>query len=153
MKKLIKTVPIILFVLIGLSFRMVGGGEVRSDVDLTDFVVSKDGTEITLHTKLMSRTGHIRGFEEHDSEGEGRYLTFYNTYGRRNSIVAAMIGARTQFVLELEPDDTEIYFNRPDDRYELILKKHEITGEWSSVRGSQPTVIGSESASVWILTK
>jgi len=138
MKKLIKIVPVILFVVIGLSFKMVGGGEVRSDVDLTDFVVSEDGTEITLHTRLMSRTGHIGGFEEYDSEGETRCLTFYNTYGnahgRMSSKVVSMIGARTKFVLELEPDDTEIYFNRPDGRYELILQKDSITGEWEPTK-------------------
>ena len=29
-----------------------------------------------------------------------------------------------------EPDDTEIYFNRPDGGYELVLVKEEATGEW-----------------------
>ena len=33
-------------------------------------------------------------------------------------------------VLELGKDDTEIYFNRPDGGYELVLVKNVDTGEW-----------------------
>lgn len=37
---------------------------------------------------------------------------------------------KNTFILELSPDDTEIYFKRPGG-YELVLVKDEETGQWS----------------------
>ena len=49
-----------------------------------------------------------------------------STFGDFNS----SFGTVRSFVLELAPTDTEIYFNRPGDGYELVLQKDEITGQW-----------------------
>lgn len=54
------------------------------------------------------------------------YLTFYSTFGGVNS----SFGTVNTFILELDPDDTEIYFNRPGGGYELVLEKNTETGEW-----------------------
>ena len=39
-------------------------------------------------------------------------------------------GAKSEFVLPLGKDDTEIYFARLDGGYELVLQKNEETGLW-----------------------
>ena len=54
------------------------------------------------------------------------YLNFYRTFGGLNSAW----GAESSFLLEVGPEDTEIYFNRPGGGYELLLQK-DSTGEWS----------------------
>jgi len=54
------------------------------------------------------------------------YLTFYSTFSGLNS----SFGAKCEFELDLNENDTEIYFNRANGGYELVLKKNEKTGEW-----------------------
>ena len=54
------------------------------------------------------------------------YLKLYSTFGGLNS----SFGAKSSFVLEIAPDDTEIYFCQGNGRYKLILKKNEHTGKW-----------------------
>lgn len=66
------------------------------------------------------------GFQDKSGGVKPHYLTFYNTFGGFNS----SFGAKDHFVLELNPDDTEIYFNRPNNGYELVLQKDSDTGEW-----------------------
>ena len=53
-------------------------------------------------------------------------MDFYNTFGT----IFISLGAKFDYVLELDEDDTEIYFNRTGGGYELVLQKNEITGEW-----------------------
>lgn len=40
------------------------------------------------------------------------------------------LGTASTFVLEVDPEDTEIYFSRPNGGYELVLIKADSTGEW-----------------------
>ena len=39
-------------------------------------------------------------------------------------------GAKHEFELELEKEDTELYFNRPNGGYALVLQKNAETGAW-----------------------
>ena len=57
------------------------------------------------------------------------------------------IGAEHSFQLELTSDDTEIYFNRPEGGYELILVKDEETGQWL-----RPSGIGEENNTIFEAT-
>ena len=57
-------------------------------------------------------------------------MKFYSAWGGFNS----SIGAKQEFVLELTPEDTEIYVYHGDGGYELALKKDVTSGEWERVR-------------------
>ena len=58
----------------------------------------------------------------------GRYRCeiFYSAFGGFNS----SFGAKSEFELELDKDNTEIYIYRGDG-YVLVLQKDEETGEWA----------------------
>lgn len=53
-------------------------------------------------------------------------MDFYSTFGGLNN----SLGTASTFVLEVDPEDTEIYFSRPNGGYELVLIKAYNTGEW-----------------------
>lgn len=74
--------------------------------------------------------GYVRDYKD---KGENpHYLHFYATFGGLNS----SWGAKNEFVLELAPEDTEIYFHRGNGEYDLVLKKNERTGAWEADRGN-----------------
>ena len=123
-RKLIVLVAILVFIFggywIGTGFMQ------RTDVALVDYSVSEDGTEITLYAGVSGSMGYIRGFKDNGSGVKPHYLTFYSTFGGLNSAY----GSENEFVLQLSPDDTEIYFNRPGKGYELVLIKDENNDQW-----------------------
>lgn len=124
-KTLIITAIAAIIVLIA-SYFFGSGFYKRTDVALSDYSVSEDGTEITFEAHVMSSMGYIRGFKNYGSGVKAHYLTFFSTFGGLNS----SFGAKNEFVLELDEDDCEIYFNRADSGYELVLQKNEKTGKW-----------------------
>lgn len=129
MKKTIITSALIVIALVILLIvcHLVGTGfMVRTDVGLNDYSVSEDGTEITLNTSLFSSMGHTRGFKDDGGGVKPHYLTFYSTFGGINST----LGAKTEHILTLDSDDSEIYFNRANGGYVLVLQKDKETGEW-----------------------
>lgn len=141
-EKRIIAVIVILAVLVALFF--IGTGfQKRMDVVLVDYSVSEDGTEITLDVGIPTSTGYIRGFKDNGSGVKPHYLTFFSTFGGINS----PIGAEHSFQLELTSDDTEIYFNRLEGGYELILVKDEETGQWL-----RPSGIGEENNTIFEAT-
>ena len=98
----------------------------RTDVVLVDYAVAEDGSTINLGVQVASSMGYIRGFKDNGGGVKPHYLTFYSAFGGLNS----SFGTVNSIVLELGKDDTEIYFNRPDGGYELVLVKNVDTGEW-----------------------
>ena len=115
-----------LVVLLGSYF--IGSGFIkRTDVVLVDYSVSEDGTQIILNTTIPTSMGYIRGFEDNGGGVKPHYLTFYSTFGGLNS----SFGTKNEFELNLSENDTEIYFNRADGGYELVLQKDVETGEWT----------------------
>ena len=126
MKKKIIAVTTVIAVL-GVTFLICTGFRKRTDVVLDNYSVSEDGTAINLGVQVSSSMGYIRGFKDNGGGVKPHYLIFYSTFGGVNS----SFGAVNSFVLELEADDTEIYFNRPNGGYELVLIKDEEAGEWS----------------------
>lgn len=123
-----KILIILLVVVIALSsFYFVGTGFLeRMDVLLYDYSVSEDGTELTFNAGIMSSMGFIRGYKDSGGGVKPHYLTFYSTFGGLNS----SFGAKNEFVLELDKDDSEIYFKRAKGGYELVLQKNAETGQW-----------------------
>ncbi len=138
-KKIIVVIAIILALIVG--FLVGTGFQKRTDVVLFDYSVSEDGTIISLGVQVSSSMGYVRGFKDDGGGVKPHYITFYNTFGGLNS----SFGTVNTFVLEVEPDDTEIYFNRPNGGYELVLVKDEETGEWL-----RPGKMGTSSPNVSI---
>ena len=123
-KKNIAVIAVIVVLIV--SFLIGTGFRKRTDVVLFDYSVAEDGTAITLGVQVSSSMGYIRGFKDNGGGEKPHYLTFYSTFGGLNS----SFGSVNSFELELQPDDTEIYFNRTDGGYELVLVKDEETGQW-----------------------
>ena len=123
-KKVILTMAVIV-VLIA-SFLIGTGFMERADVILCDYEVKENGSAISLNVQVSSSMGYVRGFKDNGGGVKPHYLTFYSTFGGLNS----SFGTVNSFVLELGKDDTEIYFNRPNGGYELVLVKNIDTGEW-----------------------
>lgn len=125
-KKHIVLFFIIIIAVLILSFFVGTGFVKRTDVDLTDYSISEDGTKLIFKADIPSSMGYIRGFEDKGGGVKPHYLVFYSTFGGVNS----SFGAKYEFELDLSEDDMEIYFNRPDGEYKLMLKKNTETGEW-----------------------
>ena len=123
-----KIITIILLVAVTLTaVYLVGTGFMqRYDVVLGDYSVSEDGAELTFNAGVMSSMGYIRGYKDEGGGVKPHYLKFYSAFGGLNG----SWGAKSEFVLPLGKDDTEIYFARPDGGYELVLYKNEETGLW-----------------------
>ena len=117
---IITSIVIVIFLL----FLIGTGFQKRTDVVLGDYSVSEDGREMYLDVYVSSSMGYIRGFKDKGSGVKPHYLTFYSTFGGLNS----SFGATDSFVLDLGATDTEIYFNRSNGGYELVLVKDEETG-------------------------
>lgn len=126
-KKTIVLVTIAVFMALLLSFFVGSGFQKRTDVVLYDYSLSEDGEELTFYAHVSSSMGYIRGFSDKGGGVKPHYLTFYATFGGFNS----SFGAENQFTLELDENDTEIYFSRADGGYELVLQKDAETGEWA----------------------
>ena len=126
MKKYIATATFLAAFALAISFGVGNGFNERTDVILIDYSVSEDGSKLTFKTAVPTSMGYIRGFKNSGGGVKPHYLTFYSTFGRWNS----SLGAKYEFELDLEETDTEIYFNRPNSGYALVLQKDAKTGEW-----------------------
>lgn len=126
MKKRKLTIIIAVLVVLLLSFMIGTGFTKRTDVALGEYSLSEDGKNLTFHAGVSSSMGYIRGFKDKGGGVKPHYLTFYSTFGGLNS----SFGAKSEFTLVLDENDTEIYFGRADGGYELVLQKDVETGEW-----------------------
>lgn len=106
---------------------IVTGGK-RADVVLLDFSVAEDGTKLQLHTTLASSMGYTRKIKVKQI-GDNLYLTFYSTFGFNNAI-----GAKNEFEVTLNSSCREIYFDKGDGEYKLVLQKNVETNAWEMVR-------------------
>ena len=126
-KKTIVLVTIAVLFALLVSFFIGSGFQKRTDVALYDYSLSENGEELTFYAHVSSSMGYIRGFTDKGGGVKPHYLTFYATFGGFNS----SFGAKNQFTLEVDENDTEIYFNRANGGYELVLQKDTETGEWA----------------------
>ena len=126
-KYLTKVILTIAIIVVAMASFLIGTGFIkRTDIVLFDYNVAEDGLAISLDVQVSSSIGYTRGFKNKGGGIKSHYLTFYSTFGGVNS----SFGAINTFVLELDEDDTEIYFNRPNGGYELILIKNVDNGKW-----------------------
>lgn len=120
-------IKIFLLALILVLLYVIGTGFVkRNDVVLLDYSLSENKKEITLNVGVMSSMGYVRAFKDMGGGVKPHYLNFYSTFGGINS----NFGVKDKFILKLEEFDNEIYFNRKDGGYQLVLQKDDKTGMW-----------------------
>lgn len=122
-KKIIFLLIVFVFIVI---FFVVTGGK-RPDVVLRDFSVLEGGAKLQLYTTLASSMGYTRKTKV-KQDGDNLYLTFYSTFGFNNAI-----GAKNEFELTLNSSCQEIYFDKGDGEYKLVLQKNAEANEWEMV--------------------
>ena len=123
---------IILVVICIIILQVIASGfSIHTSAYITDdFVVAEDGSQITFNVGVGSSMGYVRGYKDEGGGVKPHYLKFYSAWGGFNS----SIGAKQELVLELAPEDTEIYVYHGDGGYELTLKRDVTSGEWNRVR-------------------
>ena len=130
MKKKILTLLgcVVLFIAI---FLIVTGYTVETSAYITDeFSLSEDGSKITFHTGVGSSMGYVRGYKDEGGGVKPHYLKFYSAWGGLNS----SLGAKDEYTLPIDENDTEIYVYHGDGGYDLALQKDSVSGEWHRVR-------------------
>lgn len=122
---------IAIFILIVIVGWMIGTGYTyETSAYISEYTVSEDGSEIRFKVGVGSSMGYVRGFKDEGGGVKPHYLKFYSAWGGLNSA----IGAKSEFVMPLAPDDTEIYVYHGNHGYDLILEKDTETGEWFRVK-------------------
>jgi len=125
MKKKVLIIIGILIALLVIFF--IGTGLTKNpNVVIREYSVSEDGSKLNFTVGMPFSIGYTRGYKNKGGGVKSHYLDFYNTFG----VINSAWGAKFDFVLELDEDDTEVYFNRTDGGYELVLQKNQETGEW-----------------------
>lgn len=124
-KSIIITLAVLLFAA-AVGFVVTGFTTVPSAFIHEVVSVSEDGSELTFNAAVGSSMGFIRGFAD-KKEDHAHYLKFYSAWGGFNSF----LGAKSEYVLKIDPDDTEIYVWHGTNGYELALHKDAETGEWT----------------------
>ena len=128
-----KKICLVMLSMLGLIFAwmIISGYSYQTSAYITDqFVVSEDGKELKFTIAVGSPMGYVRGFKDEGGGVKPHYLKFYSAWGGLNS----SIGAKSEYVLKLDPNDTEIYVYHGDSGYSLALKKNIESGEWFSVK-------------------
>ena len=128
-----KKICLVMLSMLGLIFAwmIISGYSYQTSSYITDqFVVSEDGKELKFTIAVGSPMGYVRGFKDEGGGVKPHYLKFYSAWGGLNS----SIGAKSEYVLKLDPNDTEIYVYHGDSGYSLALKKDIESGEWFSVK-------------------
>ena len=123
--KIILSILVILFALVVILF--IGTGFTKNpSVVIREYSVNEEGNELHFTVGMQHSIGYTRGYKNKGGGVKSHYLNFYNTFG----VINSSWGAKFDYVLELDEDDTEIYFNRTDGGYELVLQKNAETGNW-----------------------
>ena len=128
-----KKICLVMLSMLGLIFAwmIISGFSYQTSAYFRDqFVVSEDGKELKFTIAVGSPMGYVRGFKDAGGGVKPHYLKFYSAWGGLNS----SIGAKSEYVLKLDPNDTEIYVYHGDSGYSLALKKDIESGEWFSVK-------------------
>lgn len=123
-----KKVLIIISLIIALVLILfIGTGFTKNpNVVIREYSVNEDSSELNFTVGMPYSIGYTRGYKNKGGGVKSHYLNFYNTFG----VINSSWGAKFDYVLELDEDDTEIYFNRTDGGYELVLQKNQETGKW-----------------------
>ena len=127
MKKFFTVVGIVVAII---AFEMIYMGlQVNPSVYLGDELeLSADGKRLTFNIFMVNSMGTVRAYKDDYKDGEHN-LKFVYSWGGFSSA----IGAKSQFSLNLNENDTAINFYH-DDGYMLTIEKDINTGKWIPVR-------------------
>ncbi len=128
MKKIILTL-ICFAVVLGAGYYIGSGFTKVGTIYITDFMLSGDGTEITIKTGNFSSAGFIRKARVHQQECGKLYIDFISAFGGINGDM----GAKDEFVIPLDPQTKSIGVFRASGSYEVVLEKNE-NSEWNYKR-------------------
>ncbi len=98
----------------------------RTDVYLGEYAVLHSGDAVAIRVGLAGPMGYIRSCSDVNDEPGEVCLRFYSAFGGLNS----SLGAQNLFLIPLEEDCTEIYF---EGRDVPVLRKN-AAGEWERAR-------------------
>ncbi|MBD5472378.1 MAG: hypothetical protein HDR20_05620 [Lachnospiraceae bacterium] len=124
MKKYVSILVVLIIIAVGTLF-VSSGFNKRTDVYLTDFSVSEDGSTITIKTSLAGSIGYIRKIKT-EKVDDAIYCSFYSTFGGLNS----NIGVKNSFEIELNNSTVKIYFDRGTESDILVLERDKATNVW-----------------------
>lgn len=124
MKKYMSILAVLIIIVAGTLF-VSSGFNKRTDVYLTGFSVSEDGSTITIKTSLAGSMGYIRDVKIKKVD-DAIYCSFYSTFGGLNS----NFGAKNSFEIELNDSSVKIYFDRGTESDILVLERDNATNVW-----------------------
>ena len=124
MKKYMSILAVLIIIAAGTLF-VSSGFNKRTDVYLTGFSVSEDGSAITIKTSLSGSMGYIRDVKIKKVD-DAIYCSFYSSFGGLNS----NIGAKNSFEIELNDSTVKIYFDRGTESDILVLERDNATNIW-----------------------
>lgn len=118
MKKKIFAAIVIASLLAGIY--LIGSGFIKNtSAFISDYRVSADGRELTIHMGVSSSAGFIRDVKVHQQQGGKMYLDCYSVFGGING----RWGAKDTFTFSLEEDTSVIAVYRASNCYEEALTK------------------------------
>ena len=130
---MIPTFIIILFIVVVLGYNK------KNDIILDDFKIDENTNQMTLIILMTDTIGGARTISIKDN-GKDKYITFYSTFPLMSKT------AKDSFVIELNPECENIYFNRGNgdlssttknykgEKYGLVLKKNTTLNVWGVVK-------------------
>lgn len=137
MKKLllgmIPTFIIILIIVVIISLNK------KNDIILTNYSINDKSNTVTLYVTTTTDVGGAREISVRD-DGKDKYITFYSTYPLMSK------STKKSFVIELNSDCENIYFNRGNanissvtkkykgELFGLVLKKDKTLNSWELVK-------------------
>ena len=126
-----KGIAIVAAVIIALAaVYVVGSGFLKiPSAYISDFTVSDDGSEMTVHVGVGSSVGFVRKVAVHQQEGGKLYLDCCAAFGGVNG----SLGAKSEYTVKLNEDTEMIALYRSTDCYEEVLRKDE-NGDWQRVQ-------------------
>jgi hypothetical protein len=126
-----KTIGIVLCAILALcALYIIGSGFTKcGSAFIQDYIVSDDGTEMTITVGVGSSVGYIRKVSVHQQEGGKLYLDCIYAFGGING----SIGAKSDYVISLDDDTYTICLYRYGSSYEAVLERDDFR-KWNRVK-------------------
>lgn len=105
----------------------------RDDIALLNYEVAEDKSEIICETTLMTSMGYASNHKDKIETKENGDLVHKITF--RGGIYGSNDGYKIK--LKVSEQDSEIWFNRSDGEWELVLIKDKDTGDWIRENGQR----------------
>lgn len=127
MKRCVKITVIVLAAIVFLSalYLVVPGFAKHGNAYIADYVVSEDGSEISIKVGVSTSIGYVRKVSVHQQHGGKLYLDCYSAFGGING----SWGAKTEFTIPLDEETKTIAIYRSTNCYDTVLEKMD-DGKW-----------------------